>query len=575
MPFRFYHEVERAFPELWAAEIEFPLSRLAHYSAKSTFEASAAEWERVYPHIPYQVVVSDPAGKYMFIAGDGVLDIRGFTCLSEPCSMARREPQTIPAAKWSDARLGKCPFVCPACGTSPTGSEPFTGSTFHAFSQIAFGVEIWELWECPIRQLGAHGFIETILNLVDTSEANMTHAQHRYIKFLQVMRNATGISVPTVDIDLFWHTHQLTPLAYETYCLTYLGRKIYHDDSIACSPRHDALHFTKIAWIAAYNEQFLDPDSPAQLSAIATRQATHDRLLDEFKAHQESATAEITRTKALLDASQQPLADARNLLARAIREEDLLRMQLAQIDTAKRKAPRLRLFKFKYLTDASKQAISSLDTERAAIEAKIAAGSDHLGQLQRTKFVKDEERAARYRTWSEATMAKRTIDTEWRAKVEEARFAISQTVVDYPPRDDKDGPIYSVVGTEADPVRHIVGAPVVSVRDRKDGKMKVRSWFESYARAQKIAPDVLRPAGARLLRPFGVEGPGGGLAARRKWAAADGRRNAGRGGGDAGGGMRGLWRWWRLWWRLGQAPWSSVKLEVKHLLCCEYSQPSL
>lgn len=32
--------------------------------------------------------------------------------------------------------------------------------------------------------------------------------------------------VPTLDIDLAWHTHQLTAVTYKRDCMTYIGRYI-------------------------------------------------------------------------------------------------------------------------------------------------------------------------------------------------------------------------------------------------------------------------------------------------------------------------------------------------------------
>ncbi|KAI8802171.1 hypothetical protein BJ742DRAFT_664467, partial [Cladochytrium replicatum] len=38
--------------------------------------------------------------------------------------------------------------------------------------------------------------------------------------------------VPTLDIDLAWHTHQLHPGRYQNYGIQNVGRIINHDDSI-------------------------------------------------------------------------------------------------------------------------------------------------------------------------------------------------------------------------------------------------------------------------------------------------------------------------------------------------------
>jgi hypothetical protein len=45
--------------------------------------------------------------------------------------------------------------------------------------------------------------------------------------FLDLMAlSPTLFSVPTLDIDLVWHTHQLMPEKYRANCSAYVGRFI-------------------------------------------------------------------------------------------------------------------------------------------------------------------------------------------------------------------------------------------------------------------------------------------------------------------------------------------------------------
>lgn len=46
---------------------------------------------------------------------------------------------------------------------------------------------------------------------------------NRYNEFLQFIKESDRVCVPTLDMDLFWHTHRLSPVAYEKYCLHYVG----------------------------------------------------------------------------------------------------------------------------------------------------------------------------------------------------------------------------------------------------------------------------------------------------------------------------------------------------------------
>jgi hypothetical protein len=58
-------------------------------------------------------------------------------------------------------------------------------------------------------------------------------AEQRYKGFLHLFRltNSKFFLVPTYDIDLIWHAHQLDPRAYANDITQILGRVLEHDDS--------------------------------------------------------------------------------------------------------------------------------------------------------------------------------------------------------------------------------------------------------------------------------------------------------------------------------------------------------
>jgi hypothetical protein len=66
---------------------------------------------------------------------------------------------------------------------------------------------------------------ESALSALDIS-------RNRYLRFLLLHdRYPTEYFVPTWDIDLIWHTHQLWPLKYRDHHLKYLGQTLDHDVS--------------------------------------------------------------------------------------------------------------------------------------------------------------------------------------------------------------------------------------------------------------------------------------------------------------------------------------------------------
>lgn len=95
---------------------------------------------------------------------------------------------------------------------------------------------------------------------IDTPYA-LSNATIRYHKFLLLMNRKSGdknyISlVPTLDIDLCWHTHQLASVSYRDWCVEHLGVAINHDDTVAKDKLDSGLHETSVAWSNAYRESY-------------------------------------------------------------------------------------------------------------------------------------------------------------------------------------------------------------------------------------------------------------------------------------------------------------------------------
>ena len=88
-------------------------------------------------------------------------------------------------------------------------------------------------------------------------------ATTRYHKFMLLM-NRDGkkarFLVPTMDIDLCWHTHQLFSRPYREWCLQHLHRAINHDDTIGSGDLGQGLRVTSLAWLEAYREPYTTDD---------------------------------------------------------------------------------------------------------------------------------------------------------------------------------------------------------------------------------------------------------------------------------------------------------------------------
>ncbi|KAL6871699.1 hypothetical protein HDV57DRAFT_511645 [Trichoderma longibrachiatum] len=80
-------------------------------------------------------------------------------------------------------------------------------------------------------------FIDKMVNIdwlhSPTARDTMTRLIVKYERFIQIMQKHPGkVVVPTLDVDLAWHTHQLTPSHYYYYTVSKMGRFVDHDDKI-------------------------------------------------------------------------------------------------------------------------------------------------------------------------------------------------------------------------------------------------------------------------------------------------------------------------------------------------------
>ena len=93
-----------------------------------------------------------------------------------------------------------------------------------------------------------------------TLSSMMTRSIQRYEKFFAITADSLkskNVAVPTLDIDLVWHTHQLLPPSYYEYSLQKTNRFINHDDKIA-----DTVLSTSFEWTAkTYAKRFKEPYS--------------------------------------------------------------------------------------------------------------------------------------------------------------------------------------------------------------------------------------------------------------------------------------------------------------------------
>ena len=86
----------------------------------------------------------------------------------------------------------------------------------------------------------------------------------RYKNFLYLKKKyKAAYLVPTYDIDLMWHTHQLSPLNYIEDCNSYLGYALNHDDTTTDrspgSYLNNSFENTRKLWRETFLEEYIIP----------------------------------------------------------------------------------------------------------------------------------------------------------------------------------------------------------------------------------------------------------------------------------------------------------------------------
>lgn len=78
----------------------------------------------------------------------------------------------------------------------------------------------------------------------------------KYTRFVTIMKDSINMAVPTLDVDLAWHTHQLNPLSYLEYTVKQTGQFVDHDDKVAETKLTDAFAWTSKTYQKLFNEPY-------------------------------------------------------------------------------------------------------------------------------------------------------------------------------------------------------------------------------------------------------------------------------------------------------------------------------
>lgn len=110
-------------------------------------------------------------------------------------------------------------------------------------------------------------------------EGTLRRAIDRYLKFLKLFKlYPDTMLVPTLDIDLVWHTHQCSAAQYRSDMLERAGRFINHDDKLSRSVLDNGMEKTRQLFRMRFGHEYLIChcwDCEAALSAV---EAAEDKI---------------------------------------------------------------------------------------------------------------------------------------------------------------------------------------------------------------------------------------------------------------------------------------------------------
>ena len=122
-----------------------------------------------------------------------------------------------------------------------------------------FGASALDLRGAVLRQ-GV--FVEKMRTLdwlhSPVARATMGRLLVKYGRFFELMvpLQRDHVAVPTLDVDLAWHTHQLSPSAYYRHATSKTGRFIDHDDKIDEAALSEHFVWTSKAYQDCYGEVY-------------------------------------------------------------------------------------------------------------------------------------------------------------------------------------------------------------------------------------------------------------------------------------------------------------------------------
>lgn len=122
-------------------------------------------------------------------------------------------------------------------------------------------------------------------------EATVARAVSKYGRFLDIAKeNPRRMVVPTLDVDLAWHTHQLSPKTYYDVTTTHLNKFLDHDDKVAESKLSESFEWMCETYYNKYDEIYSEcvcwfcegKPSLEKSVRVTAHSSSHPGITDEY-----------------------------------------------------------------------------------------------------------------------------------------------------------------------------------------------------------------------------------------------------------------------------------------------------
>ncbi|KAH0556845.1 hypothetical protein GP486_005363, partial [Trichoglossum hirsutum] len=148
-----------------------------------------------------------------------------------------------------------------------------------------------------------------------TVSATMARLIQKYYRFFTIMKENPGkTAVPTLDVDLAWHTQQLSPSVYYAYSVEKTEIFIDHDDKIEENKLSDAFEWTSKTYQRMYNQAY----SECTCWYCESIRASHDSGLSRLHPSVRTVERSADRAGYPSDVHSSPHISSHN----AVRNED-------------------------------------------------------------------------------------------------------------------------------------------------------------------------------------------------------------------------------------------------------------